>query len=813
MSVALQRKVHKVLDSRVRFDKPEVAEAIQSLSELQAASRANTNANAGTPGLTAVAAAARADGTGGVGASGSLGLHRHFRSLLESRHLSLHRALLEAFAPVAEQISALDSELAQTSEVALELAAALQDIKARSNSLFQSAEQINAQKKETAEKAEIVTTFLARFQLDPKDAELLASTDEAAIGPEYFEALEKVETIRANIQRMLVGAASTPSQGGSVPHTPGVIGMGVQDGLGAGSSRISLDLLDSLSKQLESSYELLYRSVSRQIQSGAVIKVSDLTPKFIRCFALLRNVPTYFEHCLADLLSGRRSLVIERFLKALSRGSGGTRPIELSAHDPVRYASDMLAWIHQALANEKEFLMALFPPENDPQPPMHSHAQHTASTEVKCYERYLCTIFEAASRILRPRIEQSFAGASAGTGTGSSGSLVSGAAPSSGGGVSVETVFKVWNILKFYAVIIEPILPPAAAAAAARSDATNERYEDDPSASMLPASYPLPSTDLLSTLVQLGHQARSAFFALLASSGSRLRSPPPAPSPDLTAGPLVSEWVSQLGSLMGIFNSALVAPGEKEAEFKDILDAALEPLLEGMGLGHTAAAAPAGKESVTAVLALKDAPASAASLSSDVDHCIYTLNVLHSLLSVCAQYPSFVRARSETLQLLVDTQAEKLVHLQARAVLTKVGLARPASAVSAWQSGSKSLPLSSADGLDLVSLSGGVKSFYTALQSIGAFLVPQCDRLLHTQTRRWVRAKIAGEISGSYRNIYEAIMDPQSGFDRQAMQALFLHAPQHIDLLLDVQGTAATPMQRNAAATASSSASSLSPSS
>lgn len=767
--MALQRKVHKVLDSRVRFDKPEVAEAIQSLSALQAAASSN------------VELSARPDGSGGVGGSVSLGLHRHFRSLLESRHLALHRALLEAFAPVAEQMSALDAELAQTSEVANELAAALQDIKARSNSLFHSAELLSAQKKETAEKAEIVTTFLARFQLDPADAELLARTDESAIGPEYFAALEKVETIRANIQRMLVGSASVPS-GSSVPSTPGggSIG-GVQDGLGA-SSRISLDLLDSLSKQLEASYELLYRFVSRQIQSGGVVKVSDLTPKFIRCFQLLRNVPTYFEHCLADLVSGRRSLVIERFLKALSRGSGGTRPIELSAHDPVRYSSDMLAWIHQALANEKEFLMALFPPENDPVPPAHKHASHST---VKCYQTYLCNIFEAASRILRPRIEQSFAGAGSSAHAHAAGSSTVAAAVSApASGVTVETVFKVWNILKFYAVIIEPILPPEAAAAAAARSTGGERYEDDPSAAM-PASYPLPATDLLSTLVQLGHQARSAFFALLASSGSRLRSPPPAPSADLTAGPLVSEWVTQLGSLMGIFNSALVAPGEKEAEFKDILDAVLEPLLAGMGLGPAAA---------------KDAVA-----TGDVDHCIYTINVLHSLLSVCAQFPSFVRARSETLQLLVDTQSELLVNLQARAVLTKVGLARPASAVAQWQSGSKALPLARQDGIDAVTLSNGVKAFYTALQSVGAFIVPQCDRVLHTQTRRQCRSAIAAAISAHYRSIYAAVMDPQSGFDPQAMQALFLHAPQHIDLLLDVQGTAATPMHRNASSSSSSS--------
>ena len=41
-------------------------------------------------------------------------------------------------------------------------------------------------------------------------------------------------------------------------------------------------------------------------------------------------------------------------------GPGGTpRPIELHSHDPLRYVGDMLAWLHQASASEKEYLQSL----------------------------------------------------------------------------------------------------------------------------------------------------------------------------------------------------------------------------------------------------------------------------------------------------------------------------------------------------------------------------------------------------------------------------------------------------------------------
>ena len=49
------------------------------------------------------------------------------------------------------------------------------------------------------------------------------------------------------------------------------------------------------------------------------------------------------------------------FIDALTRGGpGGTpRPIELHSHDPLRYVGDMLAWLHQASASEKEHLQTL----------------------------------------------------------------------------------------------------------------------------------------------------------------------------------------------------------------------------------------------------------------------------------------------------------------------------------------------------------------------------------------------------------------------------------------------------------------------
>jgi hypothetical protein len=61
---------------------------------------------------------------------------------------------------------------------------------------------------------------------------------------------------------------------------------------------------------------------------------------------------------LDDLLMVRRAALLRSFTDALTRGgsTGIPRPIEMYAHDAIRYTGDMLAWVHQATCNERELL-------------------------------------------------------------------------------------------------------------------------------------------------------------------------------------------------------------------------------------------------------------------------------------------------------------------------------------------------------------------------------------------------------------------------------------------------------------------------
>ena len=74
------------------------------------------------------------------------------------------------------------------------------------------------------------------------------------------------------------------------------------------------------------------------------------------------NVPKTSSEALSVLSQTRQATLLSAFTVALTRGGRGglPRPIELHAHDPLRYVGDMLAWVHQAIAAEREFLEGLF---------------------------------------------------------------------------------------------------------------------------------------------------------------------------------------------------------------------------------------------------------------------------------------------------------------------------------------------------------------------------------------------------------------------------------------------------------------------
>ena len=116
-----------------------------------------------------------------------------------------------------------------------------------------------------------------------------------------------------------------------------------------------------------------------------------------------------YQFCITELAQARHSAVVRGFIDALTRGGPGglPKPIELHSHDPVRYCSDMLAWLHQSVASEKEQLLLLLAKSStDAEITGRPRISQLPEADREMLHTALNKALEGACRPLQSRIEQ-----------------------------------------------------------------------------------------------------------------------------------------------------------------------------------------------------------------------------------------------------------------------------------------------------------------------------------------------------------------------------------------------------------------------
>eukprot|EP01130_Rhizamoeba_saxonica_P000955 TRINITY_DN10833_c0_g1_i1.p1 TRINITY_DN10833_c0_g1~~TRINITY_DN10833_c0_g1_i1.p1 ORF type:complete len:632 (-),score=112.03 TRINITY_DN10833_c0_g1_i1:39-1691(-) len=209
-------------------------------------------------------------------------------------------------------------------------------IKSNSGDLLEVAEEIVNRRQENIIKKEVIDALLSKYQLSKKEENILKAVeikDEA-----FFNALQRVHEIDQECRILL----RTQYQ------------------------ELAWVIMNKMEEYTKSAYKKICRWIkieSKKLDTDDPF-VSEL---YMRAFASLRKRLVLLSFCLEIFGNTRKKTIKKCFLNALTVGGEGgmPRPIEIHAHDPFRYVSDMLAWIHQFLATESILIQTLIGP-NDP---------------------------------------------------------------------------------------------------------------------------------------------------------------------------------------------------------------------------------------------------------------------------------------------------------------------------------------------------------------------------------------------------------------------------------------------------------------
>uniref|UniRef100_I3MXK9 Conserved oligomeric Golgi complex subunit 6 n=1 Tax=Ictidomys tridecemlineatus TaxID=43179 RepID=I3MXK9_ICTTR len=276
----------------------------------------------------------------------SLRTRRNLRGDIERRSLAINEEFVSIFKEVKEELESINEDIQAMSSCCQDMTSRLQ------------------QRLEI--RAQVADAFLSKFQLTSDEMSLLRGPREGPITEDFFKALGRVKQIHNDVKVLLRTNQQTAG----------------------------LEIMEQMALLQETAYERLYRWA--QSECRALTQEScDISPVLTQAMEALQDRPVLYKYTLDEFGTARRSTVVRGFIDALTRGGpGGTpRPIEMHSHDPLRYVGDMLAWLHQATASEKEHLEALL-----------KHV--TAQGVEENIQEVVGHITEGVCRPLKVRIEQ-----------------------------------------------------------------------------------------------------------------------------------------------------------------------------------------------------------------------------------------------------------------------------------------------------------------------------------------------------------------------------------------------------------------------
>lgn len=266
---------------------------------------------------------------------------RNLRLDVQQELIECNGEIVQDFGRVAEQLQRVGVAIGKLKETCVELRKHVGAANRDTGPMLDEAKTLTKEKQDVEGKQQLLDAFKAHFVLSDTDLALLTSTAEP-VDDDFFRILTRARRTREDSQVLL----------------------------GYENQRLGLEILEHSSRQLNSAFQKLYRWVQREFKTLDLENL-QISGDIRRALRVLAERPTLFRNCLDFFAEARENILSNNFHAALTGARVVPdhpvmgRAIELSAHDPLRYVSDMLAWAHSATVSEREALEVLFISEGD----------------------------------------------------------------------------------------------------------------------------------------------------------------------------------------------------------------------------------------------------------------------------------------------------------------------------------------------------------------------------------------------------------------------------------------------------------------
>ncbi|KAJ5990113.1 hypothetical protein N7522_010320 [Penicillium canescens] len=279
------------------------------------------------------------------GVHNSAETRRQLRLDVQKEVVDCNAEIVRDFGKVAEQLQRIGTVITTLNQTCDDMRKRINLAKQDTTPVLEEANVLMAQRKETETKQQLLDAFSKHFIIPEEDLMILMSAEEP-VDERFFDVLARVKQVHHDCEVLLGGE----------------------------NQRLGLELMELSTRNLNSAYQKLYRWVQKEFRS---LNLEDprISSSIRRALRVLAERPSLFHSCLDFFAEARDYILSDAFHYALTdavsgangsaAGDRSVKPIEFSAHDPLRYIGDMLAWVHSTTVSEREALESLFVDDGD----------------------------------------------------------------------------------------------------------------------------------------------------------------------------------------------------------------------------------------------------------------------------------------------------------------------------------------------------------------------------------------------------------------------------------------------------------------